>query len=124
MLPVGVFLCIPVQYGVLSPLAAIIAAGRRGRLVTGHCRRSTGISSLLIQQGLAELTKILGRVVHTGDWKAQFISNMFQGAAVYRSCRLLDFSDFALLKEIKDYPGTVSSGVIFLVAVVIPKMLP
>ena len=32
-----------------------------------------------IQQGLAELTKILGQVVHTGDCTAQFIPHMFYG---------------------------------------------
>ena len=71
-----------------------------------------------IQQGLPELTKILGRVVHSGDCTAQFILNMFYGVAVWRSCRLLRLDDVALLKEIKDYPSMVRCGVIVLVVVV------
>ena len=46
------------------------------------------------------------------------------GAAVWRSCRLLHFGDVALLKEIKYYPSIVRCGVILLVAVFIPEMLP
>ena len=60
-----------------------------------------------IQQGLARLTKILGRVVQTGDCTAQFIHNMFYGVTVLRSCRLLHLGGIALLEEIKDYPSTV-----------------
>ena len=49
---------------------------------------------------------------------------MFNGVAVWRSCRLLYLGDFALLKEIKDYPSMVRCGVIVLVVVVTPEMLP
>ena len=76
------------------------------------------------QQGLAELTKILGRVVHTGDCMAQSIPNMFYGVAVWRSCMLLHLGDIALQQEIKDSPSTVKCGVIILLAVVIPEMVP
>ena len=77
-----------------------------------------------IQQGLVELTKIPGRVVKTGVRRAQFIPNMLYGVTVWRSCRLLHFGDVALLWEIKDYPSMVRCGVIVLVAVVIPEMMP
>ena len=61
---------------------------------------------------------------HTGDCTAKFIPNMFYGVAVWRSWRLLHLGDVTLLKEIKDYSSTVRCGVIVLVAVVIPEMLP
>ena len=77
-----------------------------------------------IQQGLAELTKILGPVVHTGDCTAQFIPNTFYGVGVWRSHRLLHLGDFALLKEIKNYPSMVRCSVIVLIAIVMPEMLP
>ena len=77
-----------------------------------------------IQQGLAELTKILGKAVHTGDCTSRFILNMFYGVAVWRSCKLLHLGDVALLKKFKDYPCTVGCGVIALVAVVITEILP
>ena len=65
-----------------------------------------------IQQGLVELTKTLGRVVHTSDYTAKLIPNMFYRVTVSRP-----------LKEIKDYLCMVRCGVIVLVAVVIPEML-
>ena len=47
MLPVGVVLCMPGQYRVFLPLAAIIAARRHGMLATRRCGHSTGISAHL-----------------------------------------------------------------------------
>ena len=47
MLTVCVVLCMPDQYWVFPPLAAIIAARRRGMLDTRRCRRSVGISARL-----------------------------------------------------------------------------
>ena len=47
MLPVGVVLCMRDQYWVFLPLAAIIATGHHGMLVTMRCRHSTGISAHL-----------------------------------------------------------------------------
>ena len=63
-----------------------------------------------IQQSLAELTKILGRVVYTGDCTTQLIPNMVYVVTVWRSCRLLHLGDNALLKVIKDYPSMVRCG--------------
>ena len=78
-----------------------------------------------IHHGLAELTKILGRVVHNdGDCTTQFIPNMFYGVAVWRSCRPLHLGDVALLKKIKEYLSMVRCAFIALVMVVITKMLP
>ena len=119
-----VWCCVPDRYRVSPPLAAVIAARRRGMFATRRWGRCTRISAHLSSRCLAELTKILERVVHTGDGTAQFIPNMFYWVAVWRSCRLLHLGDVALLKEIMDYPSTVRCGVIVLVAVVIPKMLP
>ena len=42
-LPGGLVLCVPGQYRVFPPLAAIIAASRRGILATRRWRRCTGI---------------------------------------------------------------------------------
>ena len=121
-LAVGVVLCMQDQYGVFPPLAAIIAARRRDMLGTRHCRRSTRISAHVSSR--AELNKILGRAVHTGDYTAQFIPNMLYGVAVWRSCRLLHLGDVALLKEIKDSLIIMRCVVTVLVAVIIPEMLP
>ena len=38
----GVALCMPVQYRIFPPLAAMIAARRRDMLATRRCRRSKG----------------------------------------------------------------------------------
>ena len=73
-----------------------------------------------ILQGLAELSNALGHVFHTDDFTAQFIPNLFHGVAVWRSCRLLNLGDGALLKEINDYPSTVRCGVIVSVDIAIP----
>ena len=121
-LAVGVVLCMQDQYGVFPPLAAIIAARRRDMLGTRHCRRSTRISAHVSSR--AELNKILGRAVHTGDYTAQFIPNMLYGVAVWRSCRLLHLGDVALLKKIKDSLIIMRCVVTVLVAVIIPEMLP
>ena len=45
ILPVGVALCMPGQYRVLTSLTAIIAARRCGMLATRRCRLSTEVSS-------------------------------------------------------------------------------
>ena len=117
MLPVGVILCMPGQYPVFPPLADIITPKASWhacyKALQAFCRDFCPF----IQQGLAELTKILGRVVHTSDCTAQFIQNMCCGVEVWRSWRLLHLGDVALLKEIKDYPSMVRCSVIILVAV-------
>ena len=114
-----VYLCMPGQYRVFQPLAPIIAASRRDRLATEHCRSSTGISACpFIQQRMVELTKFWGGL----SILAQFIPNMFYGVAVWQSCRLLHFGDVALLKKIKDYLSTVMCGVIFLVNSLRPRV--
>ena len=123
LLPVGVVVCMPGQYQVFLPLAAIIDAGRRDMLATGQCRHSRDFCPFT-QQAMVNLTKILGWIVHTGDCTAQFIQNMFYGGSVWRSCRLLHLGDVALLKKVKDYPSPARCGVIVLIAVIITKMLP
>ena len=45
MQPIGVVLCIPCQYRVSLPMAAIIATRHRGMRAARRCRRSTGISA-------------------------------------------------------------------------------
>ena len=77
-----------------------------------------------IQQGLAKLIKILRRIVHRADCSAQFIPKMFYGVTVGRSWRLLHLCDIALLSEIEDYPSTKRSGVVILIAVVVPEIVP
>ena len=120
----SVVLCMPVQHQIFPPLAEIIAARCRGMLATRCCRHFYRDFCPFIQQGLVEITMILGRFVYTGDCMAQFIPNMLCGVAVWRSCRLLHLCDAVLLKGVKDYLSTVKCGNIILVAVVIPKMLP
>ena len=80
MLPVGVVLCMRSQHWVFPPLAVLIAARCRSILATRQYRCSTGISAHLYSR--AELAKILGHVVHTGDCMAQFNPNMFYRVAV------------------------------------------
>ena len=121
MLPVGVVLYMSGQYWVVSPLATVFAARHRGMLAQRCCRHSTGISAHLSSRVLVELTKIPGRVVHTGDCIARFIPTMFYELAVWRSCRLLYLGDNAQLKETKDCQSMVRCGVILLVAAVSPK---
>ena len=118
--PVGVVLCMPGQYRVCPPLAGIIATRRRDYKALRAFYRDF---CPFIQHWQAELTKIRGRVVHTGDCMAQCIPNMFYGVAVWLSCRLLHLGDVSLLQEIIDCPSTVRCGIIALVAVVIPEML-
>ena len=123
MLTVGVVLSMSDQYQVLPPLAAIIATRRRSMLVTRRCRRSTGEpahSSSRIWRSSSRFWSglpcwWLHHPIHP---------KMFYGVAVWRSCRLFHLGDIALLKEIKDYPSMARCGVIVLVAVVIPKILP
>ena len=124
MLPVGVVLCMPGQYRVFPPLAATIGARCRGNTCYKALQAFYMDFCPSIQQDLVDPTKILGMFVHTGDCMAQFIPNMFYGVVVWRSFRLLHLGDVALLKEIKDYPTTVRCGVILLVAVAIPEMVP
>ena len=116
MLPVGVVLCMPGQYRVFPPLAAIIAARRRDMLATRRCRGSIGFLSIYPAE-LGGAHQDSGACCHTGDSTAQFILNMFYRRAVWRSCRLLHPGDIALLKEVKDYPSTARCGVIILLAV-------
>ena len=123
MLPVGLVLCMPVEYRAIPPLAAIIATRRRGMLATKRCRHSTRISVHLSSRAWRNSTRF---------WVGLSIlviarpnsSHMFYGVAVWQTCRLLHFGDVAPLKGIKDYLSTVRCGVIVLVAVVIPEMLP
>ena len=62
MLPVGVVLCMPGQYRVFLPLAAIIAAMRHGMLGTRHCRRSTKISAHLFGRAWGISPQFWGRL--------------------------------------------------------------
>ena len=98
ILPVGVVFCMPGQYRVFYrdfyPF---------------------------IQQVLAELTKILGRVVHIDDCTAQLIPNMFYWVAVWRSCRR---SILVTLPCWWKSSSTEHGEFIVLVAVVVPEMLP
>ena len=81
-----VWLCIcRGQYWVFPPLAAIITARHHSMLVTRHCKHSSWIFPIYLP-GLAEVTKILRRVVHSGDYMAQFIQNLFYRVAVWLSC--------------------------------------
>ena len=58
-------LCMPVQYRVFLPPAAIIAARRSGMLCYTALQAHFSDFCPFIQQGLAEIAKILWRVVHT-----------------------------------------------------------
>ena len=77
-----------------------------------------------IQQGLAELTKMLRRGCPYWWSHCTIYPKYSLGGAVWRSCRLLYLGDVALLKKIKDYLGMMRSSIIVMVMVVIPEMLP
>ena len=120
-LPGGLVLCVPGQYRVFPPLAAIIAASRRGILATRRWRRCTGICANLSSRAWRSSSR-----VHRADCSAQFIPKMFYGVTVGRSWRLLHLCDIALLvlEEIENYPSTMRSGVVILIAVVVPEIMP
>ena len=119
MLPVGVILCMPGQYHIFLPLAAIIAAWRHGMLATRRCRCCTGITAHLSSRAWRSSLWSWGGWLH-----GPFNPKIFYVVAVWRSYRLLHLGDVALLKEINDYPSTVRFDTIVLVAVVTPEKLP
>ena len=57
---VGEVLCMPGQYRVFPPLAALIAARLRGMLATRHRRRSAGISAHLSNRAWRSSTRFWG----------------------------------------------------------------
>ena len=96
-LPGGLVLCVPGQYWVFPPLAAIIPGSHRSILATMGLKALYRDLRPLIQEGLAKLIKILKRIAHRADCSAQFIPKMFYGVTVGRSWRLLHLCDIALL---------------------------
>ena len=59
-LPGGLVLCVPGQYRVFPPLAAIIAASRRGILVTRRWRRCTRICAHLSSRAWRSSSRFWG----------------------------------------------------------------
>ena len=59
-LPGGLVLCVPGQYRVSPPLAAIIAASRLGILATGRWRRCTGICAHLSSRAWRSSSRFWG----------------------------------------------------------------
>ena len=59
-LPGGLVLCVPGQYRVFPPLAAIIAASRRGILATRRWRRCTGICAHLSSRAWRSSSRFWG----------------------------------------------------------------
>ena len=59
-LPGGPVLCVPGQYRVFPPLAAIIAASRRGILATRRWRRCTGICAHLSSRAWRSSSRFWG----------------------------------------------------------------
>ena len=59
-LPEGLVLCVPGQYRVFPPLAAIIAASRRGILATRRWRRCTGICAHLSSRAWRSSSRFWG----------------------------------------------------------------
>ena len=59
-LPGGLVLCVPGQYQVFPPLAAIIAASRRGILATRRWRRCTGIRAHLSSRAWRSSSRFWG----------------------------------------------------------------
>ena len=59
-LPEGLVLCVPDQCQVFPPLVAIIAAGRRGILVTRPWRRCTGICTHLSSRAWRSSSRLWG----------------------------------------------------------------
>ena len=59
-LPGGLVLCVPGQYRVFPPLAAIIAASRRGILATRRWRRCTGICAHLFSRAWRRSSRFWG----------------------------------------------------------------
>ena len=59
-LPGGLILCVPGQYRVFPPLAAIIAASRRGILATRRWRRCTGICAHLSSRAWRSSSRFWG----------------------------------------------------------------
>ena len=62
MLPGGLVLCVPGQYWVFPPLAAIIAASRLGILATRRWRRCTGICTHFSSRAWRSSSKFWGRL--------------------------------------------------------------
>ena len=98
-----VWFCVcQVSIWVFSPLTVIHAARRRSMLDTKCCRRSTWTFAHLSSRAWRSSPRFWGGLSKLVI--ARPISpNMFYGAAVWRSCRLLHLGDIALLKKIKDY---------------------
>ena len=59
-LPGGLVLCVPGQYRVFPPLAAILAASRRGILATRRWRRCTGICAHLSSRAWRSSSRFWG----------------------------------------------------------------
>ena len=59
-LPGGLVLCVPGQYRVFPPLAAIIAASRRGILASRRWRRCTGICTHLSSRAWRSSSRFWG----------------------------------------------------------------
>ena len=102
MLPVGV-----VYAGSLWGILAS-SCDNRGMIAARRCGRPTGISAHLSSRAWWSSTRFWGQVVHNDDSTASFIPHMIYGVPVWRSCRLLHLGVVLLLKEIKDYPSTVT----------------
>ena len=120
MLPVGVVLCMPGQHWVFPPPTAIIPARSHGMLDIRRCKCSTWISAHLSSRAWRSSPRFWGRLFTHGPIHPKHVLwvcslAILQAAPSWWRC---------LLNEIRDYPSTVRCGVIVLVAVVIPEMLP
>ena len=87
------------------------------KLAARYCRRSTEISAHLSIRVWRSSPRFWG------GFSILLITRP-SSSQIWLSRRLLHLGDFALLKEIKDYRSMVRYGVIILVAVVIPELLP
>ena len=123
-LAVGVVLCMPGQYRVFPPLAAIFVTRRRSMLATRRCKSSTGISVHSSSRAWQSSPRLWGGLSILMIARPNSSQMCSRGVAVWRSCRLLHLGDVALLKKIKDYMSMVMCCIIVLVATVIPELLP
>ena len=122
-LPDGLVLCVPGQYRVFPPLAAIIAASRRGILATRRWRRCTGICAHLSSRAWRSSSRFWGGL------SIELIArpNSSQRCSMgLQSGDLGGCSIFVTLPCCRKSRTTLArwSGVVILIAVVVPEIMP
>ena len=120
MLPVDEVLCMPGQYRVFPPLAAVIAARLRGKLATRHCWRSIGISAHVSSRAWRSSPRIWGGLSILVIARPIISQTCSMG---WQSGDLAGCSILVTLPCWRNYPNMLRCGVSVLVVVVIPGLL-